>query len=382
MTDGVSCSIDMQLYIFVLAGAVLSLIFGFNDVQNERWYALATATLLAIGLYSSTYGISVREARRHLKLIISAVTLGVVLKAFIVGSVLTWMLKSPFGYILGIIVAQIDPLSTAALLRGKRLSKKAKTILGAWSSFDDPVTVILSLYTPVLIAGLAGVQWHIIGGTMQDRGIGGYLAETGLNLLFALGVYIAWIVVRHYAKARNYVVLLCAAAALYLLVVVSFSVAIYFFWMLGIAVIGLFMRPAIEKAVQHVVQWALCLAALLIGILLWNGVHILPGIVLGMAAFAAQMFVGYILCRKLSRKDRLHIAFAQQNGITAIILALLFEPYYPGTIAIVAPAILVINALHLAANRLLDAHMEHGIRVPSFRAQAEKLRAHLARIES
>lgn len=369
-----------MLYIFTLGGVILSLIFGIQSVADEQWYSLATATLLAIGLYSSTYGISIPEARRHLKLIVSAVTVGVLLKACIIGTIMSFVLQSPFGYILGIIVAQIDPLSTAALQNGKRLSSRAKTILAAWSSFDDPITVILSLYLPVAIAVVTGMEWHAIGGTMQDAGIGAYLKNTGLNLAFAAAAFVLWYLVRRFTKARNYLVLILAGAAAYTLVALSFSVAIYFFWMLGIAVIGLFMRPDIENIIGRAVQWSLCLAAVLLGVLMAGDINLGAGLTLGLAAYGAQCMVGYILCWDLPIKDRLHISLAQQNGITAIILALLFEPYYPGTIAIVGPAILVVNTLHRGLNYVLDAHVTHDTPALTLRDYAAKMRTHLSKI--
>lgn len=348
-----------MLYIFVIGGFVLASVFGFGGVANQQWYLLVVAALLAIGLYSSTYGISVTEARRHARLILSAITIGVFLKALIIGSLMWLILGDPFGLVLGIVVAQIDPLSTARLLRGSRMSKRAKTILASWASFDDPITVIMSLYAPVLVALLVGGHWQPIGGTMQEAGLAGYALETTINLAFAAGVFALWRFTKYYAKATSYLVIGLVAVSMYLLTASSLAVAVYYFWMLGVAVIGLFLRPRIEAILDQAVHWALIMAAILLGVLLVNGVNLLPGIALGGAAFGSQMIVGWLLTGKLSRRDRLHIAFAQQNGITAIILALLFEIYYPGTVAIVAPAILVTNTLHAAAVKVLDAHLAH-----------------------
>ncbi len=347
-----------MLYIFIIGGLVLSLIFDFRGVQNTQWYLLLTATLLAIGLYSSTFGISLKEARRNMRLILTAVTVGVFVKAIIIGIVLSFILKNPFGFILGIIMAQIDPLSTAALLNSSRLSKRAKTILAAWSSFDDPVTIIMSLYAPVMVSMMVGSHWQPIGGTMQDVGLVGYVTETGINILFATGVFALWMFIKRFAKASRYLIVVFAALAMYVLVAGSLSIAVYYFWMLGVAILGLFMRPPIEKIIPHAVHWALYMAAILLGILLINGINVWVGIVLGVTAFGAQIIVGYLVTHKLPNHDRLRIAFSQQNGITAIILALLFEPYYPGTIAIVAPAIIVINTVRAATELLLNAHLE------------------------
>ncbi|NLT54698.1 MAG: hypothetical protein GXX79_09045 [Actinomycetales bacterium] len=58
------------------------------------------------------------------------------------------------------------------------------------------------------------------------------------------------------------------------------------------------------------------------------------------------------------------LALAQQNGITAIILALRLEAEFVGVVMVVGPAILVINMLHLVANALLRraSHPSSGTR--------------------
>jgi len=370
----------MALYLFILGGISVAMVFGFQGVQNSQWYMLTVATLLAAGLYSSTYGIALKEARVHLGLILRAITVGVLLKAMIIGTAMAFILHTPFGFILGIIVAQIDPLSTASLMKGTRMSKRAKAILGAWASFDDPMTVIMSLYAPVLLASATGVDWQPIKGTMQAGGVSGYLLETAVNLLFAAGIFVLWQLMKRHAKAANIVVVLLVGLGMYGLLVGALSIAVYYFWMLGIAVVGLFLRPPIEAFLSRFVTWALHMAAVMLGILVVNGVNVLPGLALGVVAYSAQVLVGLLLTKKLPAKDRLHIALAQQNGITAIVLALLFETYYPGTVAIVAPGIITINLLHLLANMVLDARLGKDQKklLPSYYLQL--LRAHLRKV--
>ena len=98
---------------------------------------------------------------------------------------------------------------------------------------------------------------------------------------------------------------------------------------------------------------------------------------LGFAAYGAQIVVGFLLTNKLEMRDRLHIAFAQQNGITAIILSLLFETYYPGTVAIIAPAIIVVNTIHVIANIILDIYLEKDFRKLKVGYYMERLRIHI-----
>jgi NhaP-type Na+/H+ or K+/H+ antiporter len=349
---------QIYLYLFILSGVAIAAMFDVHGIQNEQSYLLTIATLLGIGLFSSTFGISLPDARKHLVLIVKAVTVGVLLKALIIGAVMSLVLQSAFGFILGIIVAQIDPLATAVLMKGNRMSKHAQTILRAWSSFDDPMTVLLSLCAPVVIAFATGTTWHPIQNTAQDAGLAGYLVQVAVNLGFVAGVFVLWRLIKRRSGTANYVLTALVALGMYGLFIGALSVAIYYFLMLGIAILGLFMRPPIDKAISHALQWALYVAAILLGILLLDGINIWKGFALGLAAYISQILVGLLLTRKLERRDRLHIAFAQQNGITAIILALLFEAYYPGTVSIVGPAIITINIIYVIANRLLDTYLD------------------------
>jgi len=346
----------LKLIIFILLGLGIARIAGIHSLENANWYLLVVALLLAVGLYASTYGIELKEARKHLKIILSAVTIGVVLKAAIIGGSLALLFHDPFFLVIGIAVAQIDPLSVATLMKGSRMSPKAKTILASWASFDDPVTVILSLYAPLLITQLFGMDLgSITGNSSTSANLLAYVRELGLNLGLAAQAFCLYTVIRFYTK--NIAAWLAAGVslAIYALLAITFSVSVLYFMMLGIALIGLFLRPPkIDKFIDSTIKWALGAAALLLGFLLVGGINIWTGLALGLAAYCSQIIVGFLLTLGLPKKDRWHIAFAQQNGITAIILALLFEPIHHGTVAIVAPAIIVINGLHGMVNKGLD----------------------------
>jgi len=349
----------LKLVLFILLGFAVAQVAGIHNLEDASWYVLVVASLLAVGLYASTYGIDLKEARQHLKIIVSAVTIGVVLKAAIIGGSLALLFQDPFFLILGITVAQIDPLSVASLMKGSRMSAKAKTILASWASFDDPVTVILSLYAPLFVAQFTGVDLgSITGDSDTSNNLIVYVRELGLNLLLAGGVLALWLTIRYYTKKAYAWLALGLASSVYVLLAAAFSVSVLYFMMLGIALVGLFLRPPkVAKLVDHAIVWALRAAAVILGLLLVGGVELWKGIALGVAAYFAQVIAGFLLTRGLPKKDRWHISFAQQNGITAIILALLFEPIHPGTVAIVAPAIIVINGLHWVMNRIVDKRL-------------------------
>ncbi|MEU7999637.1 hypothetical protein AB0B66_00475 [Catellatospora sp. NPDC049111] len=314
------------------------------DATDTTPYLLVTAALLAIGLYGSTYGIDVAAARQDRRLIVTAVTVGVMVKAAVIGGSLALAWQDPLFLLLGIVVAQIDPLSVAALLGDDRLSPRARTVLAAWSSFDDPVTVVLTVYAAAVTTDALGLGIRGEQGVHVADGLVAYAADLGLNLAFAAVVWLLW---RYAVRDRPR-----WADALLAIVV---AVAVWQFWMLGLALVGLFLRPAwLDRLLPRITQGALYAATVLLGLLLIGGIALPEGVTLGLAAFAAQILVGWLLTRNMPAADRLHLAFAQQNGITAIILALRLEAQFAGVVAVVAPAILVTNLTHHAANHLLD----------------------------
>ena len=296
-----------------------------TSLDDSPAYGYLTFALLAIGLYGATHGIEPRQARNDRRLILTAVTVGVLAKALLIGGLLALVFRDPLFFVLGAAVAQIDPLAVAALLGDGRMSKRAKTILVSWSSFDDPVTVLLatSLATVLSLSTPGPFAW-----------LWGLTANLGLAVLTVA----AWRL---------------APRAWWVYLPIAIGVAVAFQWMLAVALIRLFCAPAVlARWIPKLTFAALACATVLLGVVLSGGVRLLPGIALGLAAFAAQAVVAWPLARSLPRTDRAQLALAQQNGITAIILALALQVEIPYAVAVIGPAILVVNFTHLVANRL------------------------------
>jgi NhaP-type Na+/H+ or K+/H+ antiporter len=318
-----------------LLGFGLASLVDVSNLPQQPFYEPFTYALLAIGLYGSVHGIHRAELRQHREIILRAVTIGVLLKTLIIGGLLYLFTGKLTAFLLGLAVAQIDPLSVANLIQGgeHKLSERAQTILGAWSSFDDPMTVLLSIYALYLFLP------HPASASLLELAIP-FLLSLGQNLAFAGLVFI----LSRWSKNHQ--------PAQLLLLATSFIAALAFKWMLGIAIIGLFLRPEIKRLPQ-IISAAYYLALLLLGFLLVNGISWGAGLVLGLGAMLAQGVVGLLLTGGLPFEERLYLAFAQQNGITAMILALLFERSLPGAVGVVAPAILFINLGYYLANRWL-----------------------------
>jgi hypothetical protein len=331
-----------QLLLFTAIGLGLAWVLSVDvdQLSHSAGYRYGAYALLAIGLYAATTGIDLDEARRDRRIIFSAVTIGVIVKALLIGGVLALAWRDPLFLVLGVVVAQIDPLSVAALMGDKRMSPRARTVLAAWSSFDDPFTVVLSIYAAAVAVNTFG-----LGETRptETNPLLLYAADLGGNLLMAAIAWGLW----HLAGRREWL--------RWALLLVFFVVGVAAGYMLAVAIIGLFARPqTLLRHIPRVTQWALSAASIGLGVLLIDGVEPVMGASLGAAAFLAQAAVAPLLTIGMPRHDRLHLVAAQQNGITAIILALTLEIQFDGVVAVVAPAILVANLLHVVVNHLID----------------------------
>ncbi|MGP3775944.1 cation:proton antiporter domain-containing protein [Streptomyces sp. SDT5-1] len=317
----------------------------FGDVEDisgsDGFLALATI-LLAVGLYGSTYGVSRSDVRDELPTVLTAVTVGVVCKAALIAGALWWVVPDPSYVLLAVVMAQIDPLAVSALLDRSRLSQRGRAVLAIWASFDDPVTVLLAAYVArFALAGQSGSPVRTTAGAYAVE-----LAANAALVAVALAAHRGLRTARRTwpgAERRVHV----AEVALLL---GFLAAAVRWSLLLGLAAVGLFYRPRLGAWLERAVRGAFVAAAVSLGLLLVLGVDPLRGLVLGVAAFAAQGVVGWFVARRLEHMDRVLLACQQQNGITAIILALMLEPDLPRTVAIVGPAIVVVNALHFTAH--------------------------------
>ena len=335
-------------------GAIVGLLTHPENLSHAAGYQYAAGLLLAIGLYGSTHDMDFAEVKRSLKVVLVAVTVGVLVKASLIATVMVLAFDRPEYLVLGIAVAQIDPLSVAATQKSDRVSPRAKAILSVWAAFDDPMTVLLTLYFSALAVrfgtGSAGD-----GSVLTDTAT--VFGDLLLNLgLFALVAALWWAAAawlgrrgpRRRPGTRPAVDLVALA-----LVVALILFAAQDMMVLAVALTGLLVRLGrFGAGLETAVALAFLAASAVLGVVLASGeVFLREGLVLGASAFAAQLLVTLLISRLLVRPrltwpDLAHLGFGQQNGITAILLALALEPRFPGTVGVVGPAIVTVNLLH------------------------------------
>ncbi len=350
-----------------------------DQLTHSSWYLPMAALLLATGLYGSTHEIDLASVRRDLRTAVVAVTLGVLFKAAFIAGMMLLFFRKPEYLVLGIIVAQIDPLSVAAMRGNSGMSERAKTLLSVWAAFDDPVTVLLSVYLSAVgfrLAGRSGTPAPAPGGSSTA-----YVVGIVLNVLLCSAAIAAWYISRlvwaGYVKRRSArpeqrrggVAVRkppdpsrASDVIALVVVVVLLLVAAASMLMLAVALAGLLIRTGrFRERINKLVTLAFLLAAFGLGVLLVGGASPGAGIALGALAFGAQAVVALVMVPSmlpdLPRTDKVYLALGQQNGITAIILALALEPEFPGTVGIVGPAVLTISVLYYTSNGLWARHL-------------------------
>lgn len=329
-------------------GFLLGTVVDAGGVADSSAYLYSIVVLLVVGLYAATSSIDFREVLPDRWLVVVVVTVGVGLKAALIGGVLFLALDDPLFLVLGVVVAQVDPLSVAAVGSRSHVSERARRILVSWASFDDPVTSILAVYV-VLVVYPTSASRPTTSQAVGDEALGLALSLAG-NLALAASTYIAWRFLRSHSPWWGRLLLLAAGV-----------VAVAQFYILAAALIGLFLRPNLGTLPRFAVSGAAMLAATLLGFLMSEGIDF-RGVWLGLMAFLAHVAVAALLTWRLPSSDRVTLALAQQSGVTAIVLALLLESELPGVVALVGPAIVTTNAVYVIANfvavRTMSARIE------------------------
>jgi NhaP-type Na+/H+ or K+/H+ antiporter len=355
----------LAILVFIALGGLSSaLLFGWHGLEHSLPYVLVASTLLCFGLYMAVYGIDKLEAKRHWRIVLIAVTFGVMCK-YIVIFLSAYAFTTDWRYaVLGMAVAQIDPLSVAALQDDPRMNAKTKTILNMWASFDDPVTALATPFILGIAANVAHAELYKSGDWFDTlKGILPFAIALLLVGFIALRRRLhdvrgtrGWVhKLDDDEKTKNTVLsgvgLVTAPTRLY-------SIA---------AMTGWLIRPkwlGVGRRADLLTNTALYGATFLLGILLAGGVDWVGGIVLGCATYASQILVAWLVMwfgtriskterddnERLSHRDTWHLALAQQNGITAIVLALNLEPVIPGAVAAISLAIVVVNLLNFGFN--------------------------------
>jgi hypothetical protein len=328
---------------------------GFGLAGTPPLWAIA----LGAGLLASTFGIDLEAMRASdWRVVVKSVTIGVLKKSLIIGGSMALATLHPSFLVIGFVVAQMDPVAMSALMSKGRMTPRAESISRAVSSLDDPFTVLLTI-----LAVLAQRAFNFdLGLDLVVQGVespGDYGKYMWLNVAFMTFVVFVWQLAYRGSQTWRLVFTLSILAG-------SVVVGADWYWMFGLALIGIYLRPAGEvyAKVNNVLEFAAKAAFAVTGVVAgsvlftsWENGAALDsvgwGVMLGTVAFFSQVIVGplMMLGGDYSRQDRWYFACAHQNGLTALILGVSL-----GLVPLIVPAIIVTHILHAASMWLLDRH--------------------------
>jgi len=322
-------------YILIFIGYYLFSTFSqfkYDDFIHSKYFQVLIDMILVIGLYGAVYGINTNAFKENFKLIFSVITIGVIFKVIFVGTILFLLTDNPLSFLLATIIAQIDPVSVASLDNTKsKLTKQGKTILRAWASFDDPITVVLAISISMIILSI------------QTSPLSIFYTEL-YNLLLVFLIYIIY----YFIKNKSSILL-------YVLLFFAFIFSIYFELFLAIAVIGLFLRPKLPF-LDLLIYLLFLIVSFVIGVFINNGINLYEGVLYGVFTILAQVITTFILGRELIRCDKVRLSIAQQSGITAITLSLFLATKHDDIIPTIIVAIITINILYVIINFLTEKY--------------------------
>lgn len=316
-------------FLFLTAiGVSLGWSTGFNPLEYGQFSLFATVAL-AFGLYTAVAGIDLPSLGKYKNTAIFIITAGVPIQIALTVGFMWLVYPHPISILVAVAIDQIDPLSVSTLLNGKLgMSKEAKSLLRVWAAFDDPVTVLVGF--ALLIPAITGVV---------TQSFGSYLFSLALNVVPAAIFYLlsqqSW-----FTKKMKLISLIGL-----------FAFSIWQQAFLLIALAGLFLRPFEGDLLEKITEYLYYTVIVIIGAAIVDyGVDLRLGALLAIGEFFVVQPLSAIFMVKGTTNDIFRLAFAQQNGLTTILMGLVFQIMGFNVLPILLPAIVIINTLNLTIN--------------------------------
>ncbi|MCI0398967.1 MAG: cation:proton antiporter [Chloroflexi bacterium] len=334
-----------QLLLFLaltLFGVLAGRLAGVNPI-SQSWFPRFASFALVVGLYGSVVGIDLGAIRRRRRMAILIVTLGVPLQIMATGLVMYLIYPMAISFLLAVAIDQIDPLSVQTLLQDKeKMSDEAKGILRVWAAFDDPVTVLFGFL--ILVPLLSGER------------VGLDLPEYALGLALNLGpAALIWLVYLKTKLLENRTVALVLLAAV---LVFAFFTQSY----LLAAITGLLLRPLPARGLERLINVLYYIIVFIVGMAIYSyGVDLRLGILLALVEFFIIQPLSALIAFNGTTGDVFRIAYAQQNGLTTLLMGIAFQSLGFEVLPILLPAIVAVNVCNLVVNKIYSWKERRGL---------------------
>ncbi len=330
-----------------LAAYFLAAILGINARHIPYLQEIMYATI-AIGLYINIVSIDTEIFKSNLKSIFQVIVLGVPLKIILPGFLLAYFSPSvaPIAYLCATVIAQIDPIAASHSLEYSNISKKSETILRAWSSFDDPITVLFAFYIflPIIL--------------LVDFNLNEYLLKIFRDIITCIVAYFLYkIYDTKFIIPRTYKIFIETIAIIAIITYSIFSASF-----LLPAAVGLFIRPFAAEKLTKINSAIFYFSVIILGLLSanlsldWNS-----GLILAVSTFFLAQVIVTVLFLRDSTASKARVMFGHQNGMTAMLLTVAIEvsgsEKTAELLSVTLPAIICIAIFYFASNYILDMLM-------------------------
>ncbi len=328
----------------VFAYALVS-IFNWN-VRNLPHLQQIMFIAIAIGLYINVASIEIASFKKELKQITAVLVFGVPIKIILPGLALAWLSPNnvKIAFLCSTVIAQIDPIIASQSFKNINLKKSSKTILKAWSSFDDPITVLFAFYIFLPIS--QGNKFNFIE----------YFASHILIDILVIGgtcfVYNK-LLKTWYKRFKDEIItninkFIIGVVFIYSLLASSF---------LAPAALGLLIRPFKPSNMDKVISAIACFSSIMIGAFAANSIlDWQAGLILAVSMLVAHALATQYLIKE-SPRSKLKLMLSHQNGMTAILLTIGLEVSGQGMgnlLSITLPAIILIAFFYLFSNYIIE----------------------------
>ncbi|HSH04456.1 MAG TPA: cation:proton antiporter [Anaerolineae bacterium] len=320
---------------FTAAGGIAGWWSGINPIEQSAFPAFA-AFALVFGLYGSVVGIDLEAIRKQKWLAVMVITVAVPLQILATGAVMYLIEPVVISFLVAVAITQIDPLSVDTLLQDKEgMSEEAKGLLRVWASFDDPVTVLFGFL--ILLPLVTGEPVSVEGGG------GSYVVGLLQNLVPAVAV---WVMAMrtNWLERQEFALILLIGLLGYAFYVEAYLLA---------AILGLLIRPIPEKYLTRTISILYHAIVFVVGMSLYSyGVDLRFGLILALVEFFIIQPTTTIIIFQGTPKDLLRIAYAQQNGLTTLLMGIAFQGLGFDVLPILLPAIIAVNLINLVINKI------------------------------
>ena len=312
--------------VFCLFGALAVVYFGFAPLDHSTAIRIASLVLLGIAIFSNVSGIDQDFVNRNRKQIFTLVILGVIYKAAIIGSVGFFLTRDPVYFVVGGILAQIDPVLTSFVVQRLNVSERVKQVSKIESSFDDLFSIIWTSF--VLFPAVFGI-YNTFGSTVTI-------------LLIFIFAFVFILAHKFLLPDKGFV----GSSSVIVNALCNTTMATAF--------VAWYLRMD-EKIFSRVIPLVTALSYVIIGFYFPSGFNIQNmwyGILIAFVlVYVARRSQVYLFLSDYDKRDKAFLASNQQQGLTSIVLLISAIPIFgPELVGIVIPAMVTVNLLFYVNN--------------------------------